>query len=482
MKLKNMMFVMICSLCLPFMVNAKEYCRVVSGNGKDIGSEIACGTEHFYIVDSNKDEVKMLAKYNLDVGTTVHKEKIEREVGDNRSDEDFCTDLANSKNGTPGASIEEGYCYYLTSADYQKVIQKEDAKSSHVDKDGNYLYPQIGDVYPTLVVATYSGGTGNIPADFIPDMSNPIYPKVSNGDEYNNYFYDLDVMKTNLYQEQIPNVPSLFVNELGGSLYLYEQELNSQNVTFKDLSLLTLSDLNKIANKRGMQIPYDLWYSNAGSITPDSYGQKIKFGHLKDFLSTEDSWLFDRSYWLRTGYRMGSTPFGLLFVDNLGDICGAGGVGSTTPGCQMLLRVIIGSGIRPTLTIPANELQYLIKTEVSDGGSISVVDNSLGGETITFDVSTNKGFRLKGLILRTDSGEEVEFSEEDLTYNDDGTVTISKNKFIMPFENVTIEAKWELESLLVNPKTGRRIFIFLGLLLGVVFVVKNVILVKKENV
>ena len=174
--------------------------------------------------------------------------------------------------------------------------------------------------------------------------------------------------------------------------------------------------------------------------------------------------------------------FGLLFVNNLGDRCGAAGINQTLPGCQNVIRVAVGSGIRPTITIPASELQYLIKTEVSDGGSISVVDNSLGGETITFDVSTNKGFRLKGLVLRTDSGEEVEFSEEDLTYNDDGTVTISKNKFIMPFENVTIEAKWELESLLVNSKTGRRIFIILGFLLVVVFAVKNVILIKKENV
>ena len=84
---------------VPFMVNAKEYCKVVSGNGKDIGSEIACGTEHFYIIDSNKDEVKMLAKYNLNVGVTIYKEKIEKESGDTRNDLQYCSDLANSKNG-----------------------------------------------------------------------------------------------------------------------------------------------------------------------------------------------------------------------------------------------------------------------------------------------------------------------------------------------------------------------------------------------
>lgn len=36
-------------------------------------------------------------------------------------------------------------------------------------------------------------------------------------------------------------------------------------------------------------------------------------------------------------------------------------------------------------------------------------------------------------MLCTDFGEMVGFSEEDLAYNDEGTVTISKNKFIMSF-------------------------------------------------
>ena len=36
----------------------------INGNGK----EIACGTEHFYAIDSNEDEIKMLSKYNLYVG------------------------------------------------------------------------------------------------------------------------------------------------------------------------------------------------------------------------------------------------------------------------------------------------------------------------------------------------------------------------------------------------------------------------------
>ena len=89
-KVKLVVVILICILLLPFMVDAKEYCKVVSGNGKDIGSEIACGTEHFYIVDSNEDEIKLFAKYNLYTGTIIYREKIEKEEGDTRDDYQYC--------------------------------------------------------------------------------------------------------------------------------------------------------------------------------------------------------------------------------------------------------------------------------------------------------------------------------------------------------------------------------------------------------
>jgi hypothetical protein len=38
---KNLIPILLFAMFMPFMVSAKEYCKVVSGNGKDIGSEIA---------------------------------------------------------------------------------------------------------------------------------------------------------------------------------------------------------------------------------------------------------------------------------------------------------------------------------------------------------------------------------------------------------------------------------------------------------
>ena len=44
----------------PILVNAKEYCEIVSGTGSEIGNEIACGSEHFYITDIKDNNITML--------------------------------------------------------------------------------------------------------------------------------------------------------------------------------------------------------------------------------------------------------------------------------------------------------------------------------------------------------------------------------------------------------------------------------------
>ncbi len=64
-------------MIMPFIVNAKEACSIVSGNGRDIGSEIACGTEHFYVIGKDGNNLKMLSKYNLYVGSNFNKIKLD---------------------------------------------------------------------------------------------------------------------------------------------------------------------------------------------------------------------------------------------------------------------------------------------------------------------------------------------------------------------------------------------------------------------
>ena len=42
--------------------------KIISGDFDTVGSEVAIGDEHFYIISSNKDTVTMITKYNLYVG------------------------------------------------------------------------------------------------------------------------------------------------------------------------------------------------------------------------------------------------------------------------------------------------------------------------------------------------------------------------------------------------------------------------------
>lgn len=47
-------------------------CIVTKGDGTKIGDEITCGTESFYIISKKPESIKMLSKYNLNVGTNQY--------------------------------------------------------------------------------------------------------------------------------------------------------------------------------------------------------------------------------------------------------------------------------------------------------------------------------------------------------------------------------------------------------------------------
>ena len=444
---------------IPFEVGAKEYCKVVSGNGKDIGSEIACGTEHFYIIDSNKDEVKMLAKYNLLTGITIYKEKLE--------EGQTCEELAASKGGTvksDGFYSVSGYCFYSIPLNDNIIQQSEEAKSAHWDEDENYLYPQVGDVYISPVTRA---------SDRVKS-----YELHENPVQENTNFYDYDMNFGFSSSSELYHDPYTI-------LQIYKNELESSSFTIKEIDMLSISELDKIINTISQKsLPLKEWgdnleivqgqYENNGIL----YGTEIHFGDLKPYIPNNYKWLYSTTYWNSTAYKLPdnssvAVPKNyFVFTAEQGKLCGAG-FALCAP------ETALGCGIRPVITIP-NELQYLIKTETEGNGTIDVIDNSLGGETIQFKLSVNKDYKLKSIIIRTDSGEKVEFSEGEITKNDDGTLSIDKNKFTMPFENVTIQAKFELENILKNPETGDKV-LFIILILVASIGIGTFIYKKKES-
>ena len=519
---KHVLFILFLVLFLPFVVNAKEYCLVISGNGKDIGSEIACGNEHFYILSSNENEIRMLSKYNLNVGDSILKIKIVKEQGDNRSDEQYCSDIAFLNGGkvkSDGYYNTTGYCYVSAplydvvyykieihpgeTVDYRncdsylnelnqnndnlyvhygsqeiqgeyvcrysrnkETMQSADAISAHWDDNDNYLYPQVGDVYlgkETHLNYTYDSYEMH---DFEDD---------ANSADYGGFFRDQIVR---LEEENVDPPQGLLriikPSYLGIYLNKYKDVLNNNGFTINNIDIMSLNDINQIALKNNKSLPYNEWQYNIINGN-DSIGNHHEFGFLNNYLLKEHNWLYNTTYWLRTGYEAGSVTdnsFAVMFVTSVGGVCGSpiSNTGYFDGGCDSYAKTKLGCGVRPVITIP-NELMYLIRTVTDGNGTIEVVDNSLGGKVIQFRVNAKKGYRLSKLIITTDSGEKIEFDTGEIINNFDGTISIDKNKFTMPFENVTMEARWV--STIVNPETGRSLIFLGGLLLIGILIVKG---------
>jgi hypothetical protein len=301
------------------------------------------------------------------------------------------------------------------------IIQDESAISAHWDEDGNFLYPQVGDV---SLRGEFYDNSDKVYSDFFIDENS--------SSKYDGYFYDMMIG-----EYKIKNI-----------LNRYNSYLDKLGIETKNIDLMTLDDINNIIKKNNKSIPFKDWYDATKTAQPP----RMEFAWLNEYVSQRDSFLYNSTYWIRSGYDRIDNYFGLnnvIFVDSYGGVCGAGleiTPNQASVSCERYTLVKsdnnIGCGIRPIITI-SNELQYLIKTETDGNGTIDVVENSIGGETIQFKVSMNKGYKLGSIVIKTDSGEKVEFSEGEITKNDDGTFSINKNKFTMPFENVTIQAKFE---------------------------------------
>ena len=52
----------------------KKNCRVTSGSGNTVGDVVTCGSENFYVIESNSSTIKMIAKYNITLDNTNPKQ------------------------------------------------------------------------------------------------------------------------------------------------------------------------------------------------------------------------------------------------------------------------------------------------------------------------------------------------------------------------------------------------------------------------
>ena len=435
---------------IPVVTNAKEYCTIVSGNGKDIGSELECGGEHFYLIDSDENNIKMLAKYNLYTGYIVDKkeELFTSSVSSNLNT--YCvTKYGNGyyaqRTIANGTGERQYFCVKKELIEVEETKQNETALGAHGGYEGNPEYPEIGIVQLMLVANYY-------------DSDDPI--------PYFNYnFMEYNYDESN-YKEY---TPEYFVD--------YKKYLNNQNIDIIDMKLITIDEINHIVKTAtNHYLPLDEWGIESWEAILYHYGNQddggmyyYKVGSLKDNIDNKYNWLWSTTYWTQTMYYHKARGTGYIyFVDTLGNIC-----------ADYDCPTNFGAGIRPVVTISKSNIKYNIYTKTNGNGTVEVVDSAPGGDSIQFKVSAKKGLKLSGLTITTDSGEKVEFSEEDITTDSSGVLSVSTNKFTMPYENVTIEARWT--SNIINPNTGTGISVIIITTILVISSITYMVFKRKHN-
>ena len=484
---KALLFILIVLMIFPFIVEGKETCSIIGNNKFDIGTEVACGTERFYVIENNKDNVKLLSKYNIYVGTIFNKINIDinktytkcrcsnsdcnmllneefyfenEQVGnilewENRIKEKY--NLSNlvdfySNNGEP---YSEG-----NIAIYSKVKGKPYIENGNTYYNYTYkLYPYItinentkGYALQNILALGVTGEKGN--------ANYPIYatlPLFNDRVERDSDYFDIEDSSENSY------INVRFKNGTDVKKYLdaYDNNLTKMGFNVLDVNMITIKEINNLVYSLTKEkLPLDRWYSE----TIHNYGNEEDdntyyiLGDLKDHVPSKYSWIWSTSYWTSTlGRDMHKSLQGttIYFVSSNGEICY-----SESRECTGVPR----AGIRPVVTIKKSNIKFKIKTKTNGKGTIEVVDSAYGGDSISFKVYSKKGYKLSGLTVTTDSGEIVLFNEQDIKQDKNRLYKISTNKFTMPYENVTVEARWIID----NPKTGINNYIIIIISLSII--------------
>jgi hypothetical protein len=481
MKCKKLtLFILIASLFfIPFYVNAKESCTIVSGNGTDIGSEIACGTEHFYVIDSNDTSVRMLAKYNLLVGESINRITFSQERWDELvskyyydwygstyfyrsmlAEPEFDGEYGFSNNGMDAVDVDNRAIYTIKewNMEYKKIVVSEERFN---ELQTQYRISSTGDDYSRDILNEpefdgwfisyinpeyYTFGLHreiNIPVKQDPTAigahgttpGSPDFPMVGFIKSQYDLGFSVDAPKTDSYrggynnfeidQERLKTEGNYYHN------YLKDYAKTLDNYEIEEYSYLSIDGLDNIVYKlTNNHLPLEDWLTGWQTAT-GTFGNYNIMGSFKEYLPNGYEWLYSTTYWTMSGIGTGTTDRYEIFIDTLGNVCN-----------DYYCEVAVGAGVRPVITIPKIEVpSYTITPVTDENGTIEVATESAGGESISFVLKAKAGYKLKNLVLKTASGTEVAF--DNVTEDDSGNIIVYTSNFVMPNENVTLTATWE---------------------------------------
>jgi len=327
---KRYMFLLLFGLIfIPKLVSA-EVCSVVSGNGINIGDEIKCGTENFYVTDYNEEDntTTMLAKYNLYVGKEVYKIEFDK-VYTSRSDASvyvkdtygiYATDIEVTDSKWKLLYSEDKGGYYGVLAydelEYTEVKQSELAIGAHGGERGEPEFPEIGVINNNM--------------DLYDDIS---YAYENYDSKYSSDgFFDFDFIYDTEWKQYLDE---------------YENTLVSYDIKINELTILTVNDVDNLIYKLSdKNLPLELWKNNWNYSYDDIHTDYYILGDLKEYIPRGYEWIYSTTYWLRTSSDT-KWPPNLYFIDTLGYLCNA-------QGCS----VAVGAGIRPLITITNDQIEY----------------------------------------------------------------------------------------------------------------------------
>ena len=434
---KRFLFVIL--LLLPILVNAKEFCTIVSGTGTNIGDEIACGTEHFYVIENDGTNTKMLAKYNLYTGVDYYRTE---EFTTTKTSDEY--QAAKDEMSNKCNSLDEDYLYFRINENTNKTYNyfcykykeikstevKQDKKAigAHGDKSGKPEFPEYG-------VVIFDGDTE------YPYATKP-YPQEDEP------FYNFKFGKWN-------EESGRYVKSDLSYLTNYQKTLNKQGIEPSNIDILTVDDIDNIVKKvSGKNLPLDDWiektWETKENTHPNHY-DLYKVGSIKEKVDSKYSWLWSTTYWTKTmwvdyvgddGYLNGY----VYFIDTLGDLCS-----------QINCSAAVGAGIRPVVTISNKDILYKVSTKTDGHGKIKVnVVETKAGTQVKFSIIPDEGYVLSVVKVTDENG---------------NVLTFTNNEFTMPNANVLIEATFVKK--INNPETkdlAIYMIIIIAIFSGLIFI------------
>ena len=480
-KIFTLKTLLILFLFIPFVVNAKESCTIVSGNGRKIGSEIACGSEHFYVIDSDDTSIKMLAKYNLLVGDSINKIVLSQERWDELFAEygtvnwDDSIYISSGIFAEPEFDGEFQFFYYRFSpysredrsintqkhanTEYKKIIVSEEryneldarynfgpngAINSFVINEPEFEgYTSLHYVNPKYHAfgvskskenftvkqdSTAIGAHGTTPGS--PDYPHigivqslvdvGFYSGYSLTDDYRGGYNDFIVN-----QEAIDN-DAYYLK------YFKAYKNTLSNYEIEEYGLLTVRDLDNIVYKlTNNHLPLEDWLTGWQTINDSILGEFNIMGSFKEYLPNGYEWLYSTTYWTMSGIGRNDLERYEIFIDTLGNVCNDDYCNSA-----------VGAGIRPVVKIPLIDVpSYTITKETNSNGTIEAVDESIFDEDITVTLKAKAGYKLKSITVKDANNQTVTVTDVSET-TENGQLVYTK-KFTMPASNVTLTATWE---------------------------------------